>query len=46
MGLTIRKLYWGLGTGSFILEFLIEVQKKTGIVRKINLKVRADNEKH
>lgn len=44
MGVTIRKPYWGLGIGSFLLEFLIEWAKGTGIVRKINLRVRADNE--
>jgi len=44
MGVTVRKPYWGLGIGSFLLEFLIEWAKKTGITKKINLRVRTDNE--
>ena len=44
MGVTIRKPYWGLGIGSFLLKSLIEWTKETGIIKKINLRVRADNE--
>lgn len=44
MGVTVRKQYWGLGIGSFLLQFLIEWAKETGIARKINLRVRTDNE--
>ena len=44
MGVTVRKAYWGLGIGSFLIEFLIDWAKETGIIKKINLKVRSDNE--
>ena len=45
MGIAVRKDYWGLGIGNFLLEFLIDWAKQTQIVRKINLLTRADNQK-
>lgn len=45
MGISVRKKYWGLGIGNFMMEALIEWAKGTGIIRKINLLTRADNEK-
>ena len=42
-GLSVRKNYWGLGIGSLMLDTLIEWARRTGIVKKINLQVRADN---
>lgn len=44
MGVSVRKPYWGIGIGKILLEFLIECAKDTGIIRKINLRVRTDNE--
>jgi RimJ/RimL family protein N-acetyltransferase len=43
-GLTVRKPYWNLGIGGILLGFLIEWAKDTGIIRKIDLLVRIDNE--
>lgn len=43
-GITVRKAYWGQGVGSALLNYLIEWARSTGIIRKINLRVRADNE--
>ena len=37
------KEYWGLGIGSLMLDTLIEWARETGIIRKINLRVRTDN---
>lgn len=45
MGIAVRKKYWGLGIGNFLLDALILWAKDTKIVRKINLLTRADNEK-
>lgn len=44
MGITIRKDYWRLGIGSLLMGYLINWAKKTEIIKKINLRVRADNE--
>lgn len=44
MGITVRKQYWGLGIGKALMEYLIDWAKQTGIVRKINLRVRTDND--
>lgn len=43
LGLTVGKQYWGMGTGSFMIDALVEWAKCTGIVKKINLRVRTDN---
>lgn len=45
MGIAVRKKYWGLGIGNFLLDALIHWTKGTKIVRKVNLLTRADNEK-
>lgn len=42
-GMSVRKRYWGLGIGSAMLDALIDWARGTGIVRKINLRVRTDN---
>lgn len=44
-GITVRKPYWGLGIGSILMESLISWAKDTKIIRKINLRVRIDNQK-
>lgn len=45
MGITVRKKYWGLGIGSFLMKFIIDWAQNTDIIRKINLRVRTDNER-
>ncbi len=42
-GISILKEYWGNGIGEELLKYLIDWSKNSGIVRKINLKVRSDN---
>ena len=44
-GISILKAYWGLGIGGLLLEALIQWAKATNIIKKINLKVRGDNER-
>jgi RimJ/RimL family protein N-acetyltransferase len=41
----VLKDYWGLSIGKHLLRYLIDWAKKTGKVRKINLRVRVDNER-
>ena len=43
-GMSVRKQYWGLGIGSLILDTLIGWARATEIVKKINLRVRTDNQ--
>ncbi|KAB3534001.1 GNAT family N-acetyltransferase [Alkaliphilus pronyensis] len=42
-GVSVLKRYWGLGIGKRLVSYLINWSRQTGVVRKINLKVRADN---
>jgi RimJ/RimL family protein N-acetyltransferase len=44
-GMSVRKQYWGLGIGSLMLDTLIDWAKGTRIVKKINLRVRTDNQR-
>lgn len=44
LGISVVKEYWGKGIGSRIMNMLIQEAKDRGIT-KINLKVRADNER-
>ncbi len=43
-GVSVRGDYWGLGIGRALIEYLIDWAEEAGIVRKINLRVRTDNE--
>lgn len=43
VGLTVRRDHWRMGIGKIMLETLIECAKETGIVKNIQLEVRADN---
>lgn len=42
-GVSVLKEYWGQGIGTELIKYLIEWSKKSGIIRKINLRVRSDN---
>jgi RimJ/RimL family protein N-acetyltransferase len=44
-GISVRKQYWGLGIGSLMLNTLIDWARHTQIVKKINLRVRTDNQR-
>jgi RimJ/RimL family protein N-acetyltransferase len=44
-GLSVLKKYWGCSIGTRLLEYLIDWAKKSNVVRKINLRVRIDNER-
>ncbi|HCP31854.1 TPA: N-acetyltransferase [Candidatus Acetothermia bacterium] len=43
--MSVRKQYWGLGIGSLMLDRLIDWARATRIVKKINLRVRTDNQR-
>ena len=43
-GISIAKAYWGMGIASSLLEYLIDWAYNTEIIKKINLKVRSDNQ--
>ena len=43
LGVSVLKAYWGMGIGTALMEVLIEWAKESDIIRKLNLKVRADN---
>lgn len=42
-GISVAQAYAGLGIGRALLEYMIDWAQATGVVRKINLKVRVDN---
>jgi RimJ/RimL family protein N-acetyltransferase len=44
-GISVRKAWWGQGVGSLMLDALIAWARETGLVTKINLRVRTDNER-
>lgn len=43
LGMSVRKELWGQGAGSHILDALLDWARATGIITKINLRVRTDN---
>lgn len=43
-GVTVRKDHWGKGIGSSLIEVMLEWAKSSGVIRKINLNVQANNE--
>ena len=45
LGVMVSRRYWGLGLGSALMETLIEWAKTSGVVRKLGLRVRVDNER-
>jgi nitroimidazol reductase NimA-like FMN-containing flavoprotein (pyridoxamine 5'-phosphate oxidase superfamily)/RimJ/RimL family protein N-acetyltransferase len=44
-GLSVRKAHWGQGIGSLMLDALLYWASHSGIVTKVNLRVRTDNER-
>lgn len=44
-GMMVSRKYWSIGIGSALVECMIEWAKASGIVRKINLRVRVDNQR-
>jgi RimJ/RimL family protein N-acetyltransferase len=44
-GISVRKSHWGLGVGSALMQAMVDWAKQSGVIRKLNLMVRADNEK-
>lgn len=42
-GVSVLKEYWGQGIGEQLIKYLINWSKKSGIIKKINLRVRTDN---
>jgi RimJ/RimL family protein N-acetyltransferase len=44
-GMSVRKAYWGLGIGSLMLDAFLEWARDTGVVTKVNLRVRTDNQR-
>lgn len=45
LGISIRKQYWGIGLGSFMMEYLIKWCKSNKITKRIELLVMEDNER-
>jgi RimJ/RimL family protein N-acetyltransferase len=43
--MSVRKPYWGLGIGSWMLDTLIDWARATQTIKKINLRVRTDNQR-
>ena len=44
-GVSVLKKYWGNKVGEELTRYLINWSKETGLIRKINLIVRTDNER-
>lgn len=42
-GVSVLREYWGQSIGTELIKYLIDWAKATGVVTKINLKVRTDN---
>jgi RimJ/RimL family protein N-acetyltransferase len=42
-GISVAQAYAGLGIGKALIEHMLDWAERGGVVRKINLKVRADN---
>ena len=44
-GLTVRRECWHLGIGALMMDAMIDWARRGGVVTKINLRVRVDNER-
>ena len=45
LAMSVRRRFWGQGIGSLMLDTLIDWARATHIITKINLRVRADNQR-
>jgi RimJ/RimL family protein N-acetyltransferase len=43
-GISVAQAYAGLGIGRALIQYMLDWARASGVVRKINLKVRVDNE--
>lgn len=43
LGISVLKAYWGQGIASALLDSLFDWAREGGVIKKINLQVRADN---
>jgi RimJ/RimL family protein N-acetyltransferase len=44
-GVSVLKDYWDQGIGTAMVQELIQWAKATGVIRKLNLRVRSDNDR-
>lgn len=44
-GVSVAKKYWGLEIGKELIKYMIDWAKEGNVIKKINLRVREDNEK-
>ena len=42
-GMSVRKAYWEMGIGTAMLKAFLDWARQTGVIRKVNLRVRVDN---
>lgn len=45
VGMTVRKDFWGIGIGSRLMDALLDWARCSGVVTKLDLQVRTDNER-
>ena len=45
LGITVVRQAWGLGLASALMSYLIDWARSSGVVRKIDLRVRVDNDR-
>ncbi len=45
LGITVRQEFWGLGLGTGMMAYLVDWARASRVVRKINLRVRTDNDR-
>jgi RimJ/RimL family protein N-acetyltransferase len=45
LGLSVLRAYWGIGIGSSLMDSLLEWSRSGNVITKIDLRVRADNER-
>ena len=43
-GVSVLKEYWGKGIGTELIAYLLDWCRRSGIIRKVNLRVRTDNQ--
>lgn len=44
-GISVLKEYWGHGIGTELLKYMLHWAKSSKIIRKVNLRLRSDNER-